>query len=52
LGPRAGPATPVRIATEVANEEAAKDATFKRVWDSYRTFREEYSLWTSYGYMK
>ena len=37
---------------QVASEESAKDPVFKRVWDSYRTFREEYSLWTSYGYMK
>jgi len=37
---------------EVAAEESAKDATFKRVWDSYRTFREEYAVWTKYGYMK
>jgi len=37
---------------EVAEEEAAKDATFKRVWTSYKGFRDGYAIWTKYGYLK
>ena len=37
---------------EVANEESAKSPVFKRVWDSYRTYREKYAVWKDYGYLK
>ena len=36
---------------EVVTEEAAKDADFSRVWDSLRTFRENYKVWGDLGYI-
>ncbi len=36
---------------EVAAEESAKDADFKRVWESLSTFRESYKGWKSLGYL-
>jgi TRAP-type mannitol/chloroaromatic compound transport system substrate-binding protein len=37
---------------EVVEEAAAGDADVKRVWDSYRTFREQYAVWGNLGYIK
>ena len=37
---------------EVVAEEAAKDADFKRVWESLSAFRADYKLWRDYGYLK
>ncbi len=37
---------------EVIAEEIAKDPVFKRVYDSYSTFREEYAIWKDLGYLK
>jgi TRAP-type mannitol/chloroaromatic compound transport system substrate-binding protein len=37
---------------EVAEEQAAKDANFKRVYDSYRAFRKKYAKWREIGYLK
>ncbi len=37
---------------EVAAEQAAADADFARVWESLSTFRETYSLWGEYGYLR
>ncbi|MCW5751718.1 MAG: TRAP transporter substrate-binding protein [Alphaproteobacteria bacterium] len=37
---------------EVAKEEAAKSATFKKAWDSYSSFRENYKVWRELGYLK
>jgi TRAP-type mannitol/chloroaromatic compound transport system substrate-binding protein len=37
---------------EVAAEEAAKDATFKKVYDSYENFRAKYKIWREVGYLK
>ncbi len=37
---------------EVAAEDAARDANFKRVWESYSKFREEYAVWQELGYLK
>ena len=37
---------------EVAAEEAAKDAEFAKVWESYTTFRANYKVWKDIGYMK
>ena len=34
-----------------ATEEAAKDAFFKKVWDDLSTFREEYKVWQTYGFL-
>ena len=36
---------------EVVAEEATKDADFARVWDSLRTFRENYTVWGDLGYI-
>lgn len=36
---------------EVAAEEAAADADFARVWESYTAFREQYKEWRDLGYM-
>jgi TRAP-type mannitol/chloroaromatic compound transport system substrate-binding protein len=37
---------------EVAQEEAASDANFARVWASYSKFRENYKIWKDLGYLK
>jgi len=37
---------------EVVAEESARNPNFKRVWDSYATFRGGYSIWRDYGYLK
>ena len=37
---------------EVVAEEAAKDADFKRVWESLSAFREDYKVWREYGYLR
>jgi TRAP-type mannitol/chloroaromatic compound transport system substrate-binding protein len=36
---------------EVAKEQAANDAFFKKVWDDLSGFREEYKLWQTYGFL-
>ena len=36
---------------EVAEEEAAKDAFFKKVWDDLQSFRSEYQIWKDYGFL-
>lgn len=37
---------------QVAEEEAAKDADFARVYESYTTFRANYAIWGELGYLK
>lgn len=37
---------------EVVAEESAKNENFKKVYDSYSKFRDEYKLWGENGYMK
>lgn len=37
---------------EVAVEEAAKDADFKRSWQSLQEFRQSYKTWKELGYIK
>ncbi len=37
--------------TEVAEEEAAANEDFARVWASLKAFREDYKLWGEYGYL-
>ncbi len=37
--------------TDVAKEEAANDAFFKKVWDDLNGFREDYKLWGQNGYL-
>ena len=36
---------------EVVVEESAKDATFKKVHESYATFRKGYQIWKDLGYL-
>ncbi len=36
---------------EVAAEQAANDAFFKKVWDDLTAFRAEYDLWESYAFL-
>lgn len=36
---------------EVVKEEAAKDAFFKKVWDDFSAFHEDYSYWSSLGFL-
>jgi TRAP-type mannitol/chloroaromatic compound transport system substrate-binding protein len=36
---------------EVAEDYAARDESFGRVWESYRSFRETYALWKRLGYL-
>jgi len=39
-----------RVAAEVMAEESAKDADFKRVWESQQAFHAEYQIWKEMGY--
>jgi TRAP-type mannitol/chloroaromatic compound transport system substrate-binding protein len=36
----------------VVAEESAKNASFKRVWESYAQFRAGYAVWRDHGYLK
>lgn len=36
---------------EVAKEQAAKDAFFKKVWDDFSAFHEDYAYWSSLGFL-
>jgi TRAP-type mannitol/chloroaromatic compound transport system substrate-binding protein len=36
---------------EVIDEDINKNPDSKRVWQSYSTFRENYSIWREYGYL-
>ena len=36
---------------EVAAEQSAKNAFFRKVWDDLKAFREEYKLWQTYGFL-
>jgi len=40
-----------RVSAEVMEEEAAKDADFKRVWESQQAFHAEYQVWKEIGYL-
>ena len=37
---------------EVIAEESAKNPQFKRVFESYSKFREDYAIWRDHGYLK
>ena len=39
------------VSMRVINEEAAKDADFKRVWESQQAFHAEYQIWKEWGYL-
>jgi len=36
---------------EVVEEQCAKDAFFKKVWDDLSEFRENYKIWSAYGFL-
>jgi TRAP-type mannitol/chloroaromatic compound transport system substrate-binding protein len=36
---------------EVVAEEQAKNANFKKVWDSYTEFRKNYAIWREHAYL-
>jgi TRAP-type mannitol/chloroaromatic compound transport system substrate-binding protein len=36
---------------EVVTEEAKNDADFARVWESLKTFRDNYTIWREFGYL-
>jgi TRAP-type mannitol/chloroaromatic compound transport system substrate-binding protein len=36
---------------QVVEDNVAADETFKRVWESFNGFREEYALWKQLGYL-
>ncbi len=36
---------------EVAEENSAKDAFFKKVWDDIQAFRGDYKIWKNYGFL-
>ncbi len=36
---------------EVAEEEAGKDAYFKKVWENLQAFRSKYKIWREYGFL-
>ena len=40
-----------RVTIEVMNEEAAKDADFKRIWESQKAFHADYQIWKEWGYL-
>ncbi len=40
-----------RVTAEVMAEEAAKDADFKRVWESQQEFSKQYQVWKNWGYL-
>jgi len=37
---------------EVAKEQSEKSPEFKKAWESYSKFRDEYKIWKQYGYLK
>ena len=37
---------------EVAEEQSAKSAEFKKGWESYSEFRKNYAIWKDLGYLK
>ena len=37
---------------EVAAEMSEEDEEFAQVWEDFQAFREQYSEWANYGYLK
>ena len=37
---------------EVVAEESAKNPNFKRIYDSYSTFRDNYAIWRHFSYLQ
>ena len=40
-----------RVTAEVMSEESAKDADFKRIWESQQAFHADYQIWKEWGYL-
>ena len=40
-----------KVSARVMKEESAKDADFKRVWESQEAFMKEYDVWQKWGYL-
>ncbi|MBT3789621.1 MAG: TRAP transporter substrate-binding protein [Alphaproteobacteria bacterium] len=40
-----------RVSAKVMDQEAAKDADFKRVWESQQAFHADYQVWKEMGYL-
>jgi len=40
-----------KITNAVMEEEAAKDAWFKKIFESQKAFRDNYALWKEFGYL-
>lgn len=40
-----------RVTQEVLEEEATKDEMFRKIWESQKTFHEDYDVWKQYGYL-
>ncbi|WP_282606980.1 TRAP transporter substrate-binding protein [Pelagibius sp. Alg239-R121] len=40
-----------RVTQKVMTQEAAKDADFKRVWESQQAFHAQYQVWKEWGYL-
>jgi len=36
---------------EVAEEQAAKDVFFKKVWEDLEAFGSQYNIWKTYGFL-
>ena len=40
-----------KVSARVMDEQSAKDADFKRVWESQQAFMKEYDVWQKWGYL-
>jgi len=40
-----------KVSARVMDQESAKDADFKRVWESQKAFMKEYDVWQKWGYL-
>ena len=40
-----------KVSAKVMAQESAKDATFKKVWNSQQAFMREYDVWQKWGYL-
>lgn len=40
-----------RVSAKVMEQEAAKDADFKKVWESQQAFHADYQIWKEIGYL-
>jgi len=40
-----------KVSARVMDEQSAKDADFKKVWNSQQAFMKEYDVWQKWGYL-